>query len=90
MSKQTARMSENGQYLEWSAAEMGAAIPIEALPIILAALLERAGALKVRIYDNPAQPYLLSPAGDAATGFARLKEWEGRELLLLPAPKETA
>ncbi len=44
MSKPRARMSENGDYLEWSALDMGAAIPTEAFPIILAALLEDAGA----------------------------------------------
>ncbi len=57
-------------------------------PFILAALLEDVETLRVRIYDNPAQPYHLSPEGDAATGFARLKEWEKYELLLFPVPEE--
>ncbi len=49
MSKPRARMSEDGNYLEWSALDMGAAIPTEAFPIILAALLENAGAVEIQV-----------------------------------------
>ena len=77
MSKPTARMSENGGYLEWSALDMGAAIPTEAFPVILDALLEQAGAVKVEVtahsMGDGTWGMMITPQGGAKVSVGRYR-----------------